>query len=121
MIQYCIPLERIVESTEYAPQPLPATGLTVYGISHTPKVISSCSEGSQSGSCLYHCLCYSVALPPLALSTQDKHMLCLVCPWLEAHLRLASARLLLGLMLNKDYSCINLMLQLIQWSCQLRG
>ena len=32
MIQYCIPLEWIVESTENAPQPLPATGLTVYGI-----------------------------------------------------------------------------------------
>ena len=119
MIQYCIPLERIVESTEYAPQPLPATGLTVYGISHTPKVISSCSEGSQSGSCLYHCLCYSVALPPLALSTQDKHMHDAVprVP-VEAHLRLASARLLLGL--NKDYSSISLLSQLIKW-CQLRG
>ena len=61
--------------------------ITVYGISHTPKVISSCSEGSQSGSCLYHCLCYSVVLPswypPLALSTQDKHMQCLVCPCLS--------------------------------------
>ena len=75
-------------STDNTLQPLdriPATGLTVYGISHTPKVISSCSKGSQSGSCLYHCLCYSVALPswypPLALSTQDKHMQCLVCPW----------------------------------------
>ena len=38
----------------------------------------------------------------------------LCAPALEADLRLASARLLLGLMLNKDYSCINLMLQLIK-------
>ena len=36
----------------------------------------------------------------------------------EAHLRLASARLLLGL--NEVYSCISLMSQLIKW-CQLRG
>ena len=36
----------------------------------------------------------------------------------EAHLRLASARLLLGL--NKDYSSISLLSQLIKW-CQLRG
>ena len=36
---------------------------------------------------------------------------------LEAHLRLASARLLLDL--NKDYSFTSLMLQLMKW-CQLR-
>ena len=43
-------------------------------------------------------------------------MPCLAVP-VEAHLRLASARLLLDL--NKDYSFTSLMLQLMKW-CQLR-
>ena len=44
MIQYCIPLEWIVDRrtthrrTGHRPlQPLLATGLTIYGISHTPR------------------------------------------------------------------------------------
>ena len=86
MIQYCIPLKQIVDrqTTHRGPSRRQPVAQTVCGISHTPKVVSGCSEGSQSGSCLYHCLCYSMALPssypPLALSTQDKHMLLYLDP-----------------------------------------
>ena len=51
-------------STDNAERPAAPPGNRSHYLWHiTPKVISSYSEGSQSESCLYHCLCYSMALP----------------------------------------------------------
>ena len=75
-------------STDNAPRPLPATGLTIYGISHTPRSYQAAvrdlrveAVSNVTFATVWPCHHDTHRYPLLALSTQDKHMPCLVCPW----------------------------------------
>jgi hypothetical protein len=104
-------------STYNAPQPLPATGFTLSVAYHTlPRSYQAALRDLrvEAVSITASATVYASAImiPTLSfINSGQAHAV-------EAHLCLASARLLLGL--NEDYSCISLMSQLMKW-CQLRG
>ena len=124
MTKYCIPLERIVDRLDNAPRPLPATCLTVYGrddILHTPRPSQAAVrdlrvEAVSITAFATVWLCHHDTVPTLSFINSAHAMPHESCARGGTLAPGFTAWLLLGL--NKDYSFISLMLQLIKW-CQL--
>ena len=121
MIQYCTPLKQIIDrqTTHRGPSRQPVALSVAYHTlprSYQAAVRDLRVEAVSITASATVWFCHHDTHPYSFINSGQAHAV--PCVPVEAHLRLASARLLLGL--NKDYSSISLLSQLIKW-CQLRG